>query len=123
MIKKVLVALVLLLAMTGIAEAKNPGVSADKCVNASGTTITNNCSEQVFILWCGDLQYSNQRCGNGPKGGYYTHSDNLRPGQSKDLAVKPNGHFMYAACFGGISFGNSGEYRDYPNGNYDCLPR
>lgn len=44
MIHKVLVALVLLLAMTGIAEAKNPGVSADKCVNASGTTITNKRS-------------------------------------------------------------------------------
>ena len=123
MVRKLLVAGLLLLAMGGVAEAKNPGKSADRCVTASGVTITNNCSEQVFILWCGDLKYSNQRCGDGPKGGFYTHSDNLRPGQSKELAIKPNGGYNYASCYGGISFGNDGEYRDYPNGNYDCLPR
>ncbi len=123
MIKKVFVSIVLLLSVAGIVEAKNPGIIADKCVNVRGGTVTNNCSDQVFVIWCGDLQYSNQRCGDGPKGGYFTHSDNLRPGQSKDLAVKSNGRFSYGACYGTISFGNSGEYRDYPNGNYDCLPR
>lgn len=39
MIHKVLVAIVLLLAMVGIAEAKNQSVSVTMCVNASDTTI------------------------------------------------------------------------------------
>ncbi|MBN1839453.1 MAG: hypothetical protein JW802_05355 [Campylobacterales bacterium] len=112
----------LMVAFTSQALAKNPGKSASSCVNVVGTTITNNCSQNVFVIWCGDLKYSSKRCGDGPNGGFYTHSDNFKPGQSKTLEVKPGKTYRYASCFGKISFGNNGMYTDSPNGSYRCLP-
>ena len=99
---------------------------AQECVDvnkgAGGRiTFTNTCDEKIFIVWCGDLKYSKQRCGNGPKGGFYTHSNNFAPGQSHDAVF--DGRFSYGACKGGISFGNDGEYIDNPSGGIQCLKR
>jgi hypothetical protein len=117
----------LLLALSfGAHAARNPGESAQECVDvtkgaAGKVSFTNTCGEKIFVIWCGDLKYSKQRCGNGPKGGFYTHSANLAPGQSNDVAF--DGRFSYAACKGGISFGNDGEYLDTPSGGIQCLKR
>lgn len=114
----------LLLAISGPALAsKNPGKSAQGCVSDSGERLTNNCNAPIFILWCGDLKYSSKACGDGPKGGFYTQSANLEPGASKEIKVKDGGRYQWAACYGGISFGNDGEYTDSPNGGYRCLAR
>ncbi len=117
---------VLLLALSVNAQARNPGESAQRCVSASSdskgkVTFENNCGEKVFVLWCGDLKYSKQRCGDGPKGGFYTHSNNIPAGGEVTTVV--NGRYRYAACKGGISFGNDGEYDDNPDGSYRCLKR
>ena len=116
---------VLLLAISFNAQAKNPGESAQRCVDASSSngkvTFTNNCGEKVFVIWCGDLTYSKKRCGDGPKGGFYTQSSNIDDGESKTTEIK--GQYSYAACKGSISFGNDGEYEDNARGGYRCLPR
>jgi hypothetical protein len=124
--KKVILiaALAILCAVGGHAMAKNSGESAHTCVsNDRMGNIVNNCGEQVFIIWCGNLQYSNKACGDGPNGSYFTHSNNLKPGASETIKVKPGGQYFLGSCFGGISFGNSGEYEDSPNGSYTCLPK
>ncbi|QKO23273.1 hypothetical protein [Rhodoferax sp. BAB1] len=114
-----------LLVVTVNAHARNPGENAQRCVDVSErngrVTFTNTCNKQIFVIWCGDLKYTKKRCGDGPKGGFYTHSDNLRPGAEKEIVVE--GQYRYAACVGGISFGNSGEYEDDARGRYRCLPR
>lgn len=115
--------ILLLMAFESHALAKNPGRSASACVRANGSTVTNNCSEKVFVIWCGDLKYSKKKCGDGPNGGFYTHSENLQPGQSKTLEIIPGGTFKYASCIGSISFGNEGAYTDTSNGSYHCLPK
>jgi hypothetical protein len=117
---------VLLLAVGLNAQARNPGESAQSCVNAESggggkVTFTNNCSEKVFVIWCGDLKYTKKRCGDGPKGGFYTHSNNIGPGD--DVTTHVNGQYRYAACKGSISFGNDGEYEDNANGGFRCLKR
>jgi hypothetical protein len=121
-----LATMTLLLALGVSAHARNPGESAQQCVDvtkgkAGKVTFRNTCGEKIFIVWCGDLKYSKQRCGNGPKGGFYTHSNNFAPGQSSDVVF--DGRFSYAACKGGISFGNDGEYIDSPGGGIQCLKR
>lgn len=106
-------------------RAKASGESAQSCVDArtNGDTLTfkNNCSEKVFVLWCGDLKYSKKKCGDGPSGGYYTQSTNIAPG--KESTTQINGKYQYAACKGGISFGNDGKYKDYSDGTVTCLKR
>lgn len=104
---------------------KLPGESAQSCVNArtNGDTLTftNNCSEHVFVLWCGDLKYTKKKCGDGPSGGYYTQSENIPPGKESTTTI--NGQYHYAACKGGISFGNDGNYKDHSDGTITCLKR
>jgi hypothetical protein len=121
---KVILAVVLL-AISFAAQAKNPGESARRCVSAQPdgkgkVTFTNRCSEQIFVMWCGDLTYSKQRCGDAPDGGYYTHTDNVPAGQSRTTSVK--GRFNYAACKGSVGFGKKGYWTDEPDGSYKCLP-
>ncbi len=124
-LKRILAAAALLMVVAVNAHARNPGESAQRCVDASEkngrVTLTNTCNKQIFVLYCGDLKYSKKGCGEGPKGGFYTHSNNVQPGASTDFVVE--GRYRYAACVGGISFGNSGEYEDFPNGSFRCLPR
>ena len=49
-----------------------PGPDAQACVRASTAgedlTFHNQCGQMVFVVWCGDLRYSKQRCGEGPRG-------------------------------------------------------
>lgn len=125
-----------LLVFSGNASARNPGKNAMDCVSVSqsGTNnsvvkFTNRCNERIFILWCGELKHSKNRCGDGPKkagnagksAGYYTHSSNIDPGRDKTVTVA--GRYRYAACVGGISFGNDGEYVDDSSGGFSCLKR
>ncbi|MRW93548.1 hypothetical protein GJ699_26505 [Duganella sp. FT80W] len=109
----------------GQAAAANPGKDAQQCVSVESKrgeiSLTNNCSEQIFILWCGDMKYSKERCGDGPNGSYYAFSNNLGPGRSSELRIRAGGNYSWAACYGGISFGKEG-YEDYPDGSYKCLP-
>lgn len=105
---------------------RNPGESAQRCVSARSTgggkvAFTNNCGEKVFVIWCGDLKHTKKRCGDGPKGGFYTHSENIGAGDEATTDV--NGPYRYAACKGSISFGNDGEYQDNGSGGVQCLKR
>ncbi len=116
---------VLLAALAGSVHAANPGESAARCVTAQPdgkgkVTFTNRCGEKIFVMWCGDLTYTKQRCGDAPDGGYYTHTDNVPAGESRTTAVK--GRFNYAACKGSVGFGKKGYWVDEPDGSYKCLP-
>ena len=110
-----------ILAFGSSAEA-NPGESAGHCVDFSAGSdnfiASNQCGEKVFIFYCGDLSYSNQRCGDGPDGGYYTHSRVLDAGDTYSIDVI--GSISYGSCLGGISFGND-KFSDDPSGGYRCL--
>ena len=79
--KVVLVLFLLLGSFSEQALAENRGESAMDCLivsdgaeQPSGVEIvfTNQCDEQIFMLWCGELQFSDRRCGDGPNGGFYT---------------------------------------------------
>ena len=65
---------VLLLTISFNAQAKNPGESAQHCVDASSSngkiTFTNNCDEKVFVIWCGDLTYTKNDVGMGQRVGF-----------------------------------------------------
>lgn len=102
----------------------NPGKSAMDCVSASregkDVKFSNSCGHKVFVVWCGDMQYSKSRCGDGPKGNsFYTHSNNISPNSS--IYARAIGEYRYAACVGGIAFGKSG-IQDRPDGTFACLP-
>lgn len=107
------------------ASAANPGRDAQQCVSVDAkrgeVNFTNNCNEQIFILWCGDMKYSKERCGDGPKSSFFVFSNNLSPGRSSSIKIQDGGSYSWAACYGGISFGKEG-YEDYPDGSYKCLP-
>lgn len=124
MIRKALV-LIILAICTISAFARNPGIDGSRCVSDSvdehTVTLTNNCSEKVFVIWCGDLKYSKDNCGDYADGGFYTHSNNILPDSSISFEVKDGGSYTYGACMGGISFGKKGYFEDYPNGRYTCL--
>lgn len=129
--KVVLVLFLLLGSFSGQALAENRGASAMDCLivsdgaeqpNGVEVVFTNQCDEQIFMLWCGELQFSEDRCGDGPNAGFYTHSDNIKPGTSNEIRIKAGSNYQYAACYGGISFGNSGEYTDNSDGSFVCLP-
>lgn len=118
------------------AYAKNPGVPASDCVvvsrggsDNSTVKFSNRCNEKIFVIWCGNLKHTSKECGDGPKdvgkglksAGFFTHSANIEAGGSTTTQVK--GQFRYAACKGGISFGNDGEYTDDASGGFRCLNR
>ena len=107
------------------AQARNPGVSAERCVSmqrqGNKGIFKNNCGEKAFIIWCGDLTYSKKRCGDGPKGGYYTHSANIPAGKSHTVSGL-KGRVNWGACKGGIGFGHA-EYSDTRSGGYVCKKR
>ncbi len=123
MIKMTVVLALLLVSFN--AFAKNPGENAKNCISTSSSdgkiTFTNNCGENIFVLWCGDLKYTKKHCGDGPKGGFYTQSANIDAYGSTTADVK--GQYEYASCKGSISFGNDGTYKDFPDGSYQCLKR
>lgn len=88
------------------------------------TVFTNNCDRAVFVIYCGDSLYGEGECGQGPNQGYFVFSGNIEPGNSyESVAIREGGNIVYGACFGGISFGNDGEFIDHPDGTYECLDR
>jgi hypothetical protein len=118
-----IVAIALVLASVH-AQAGNSGVSAQGCVTARSeavgkVTFTNRCGEKVFVMWCGELGHSRERCGDAPDRGYYTHTDNIPAGESRTTSIK--GRYSFAACKGSVGFGKKGFWEDYPNGGYTCL--
>ena len=124
MLKKLFIGTVCLLSCVNL-FAQNPGTDASDCVrqsvNGYKVTLTNVCSEKIFVIYCGNLRWSNSGCGDYEGGGYYTHSNNIQPGGSTWFDLKDNGRYAYGACYGSISFGKKGYFEDYPNGNYECL--
>jgi hypothetical protein len=124
------------MAISSSASAKNPGQSATDCVavsrggsDNSEIKFTNQCGTKIFVVWCGELKYSKKQCGDGPtsagaagkSAGFFTHSSNVEPDKATSAHVK--GSYRYAACKGGISFGNDGEYTDDASGGIKCLKR
>lgn len=121
MLKTVFICLTMSLGAITTAHA-NPGQDAKDCLSTTNgnekVVFHNACDERIFVLWCGALKYSNKGCGDGPDGGFYTHSNNIDPGQDYEIDV--TGEYNYASCRGGIDFGNS-KYKDFPDGSYQCL--
>lgn len=96
-----------------------------RCVSVSrekeDLAFTNTCGVQIFVVWCGNLKYSKQQCGDGPAGNsFYTHSVNVGPGDKQ--YARGVGDYHYAACEGGIGFGKD-EIQDRPDGTYTCVPK
>lgn len=105
-------------------HSMNTGKSAMQCVSVSqkgdDVEFRNTCDKQIFVVWCGDLKYTKQKCGDGPKGNsYYTHSNNIQAGAAISTSV--SGQYHYAACEGGIAFGKD-EIQDRPDGSFTCIP-
>ena len=104
------------------------GTSAQACftpVRSSDSSydkvaFRNNCNRDAFFMYCGDLQFdSTRKCGGNSD--YYTHSANTAPGQTNYAYIKRGGQIRWGACFGRISFGNSGDFSASANGSYRCL--
>ncbi|SFA84961.1 hypothetical protein SAMN04515620_10542 [Collimonas sp. OK607] len=103
----------------------NTGRDAIRCVSVArekeDVAFSNTCNIQIFVVWCGDLKYSNKHCGDGPTGNsFYTHSINVMPGDKQYARAIDNYH--YAACEGGISFGKD-EIQDRADGTFTCVPK
>ena len=107
--------------------AGNPGEVATNCIldssEASGSsvklTFKNRCHYKVFVVWCGDMKYSDKQCGTGKN--YYTHSANIDALSSASTTIKPKGRYSYAACKGGIGSGSKGiEHLSEWQGRFTC---
>jgi len=105
----------------------NPGKSAMNCLsitkdnnsrNQTKVYLRNRCNKKIFYFYCGDLKYTRKRCGD--KANYYTHSNNLRPGQKGSFVLRKGGRYQYGACVGGIGFSNGGTFRSR-GGRFTCL--
>lgn len=118
--KLILMSAVTLLVCSSSAFA-NPGRPATVCLerSRSGDSVKfeNTCGEKIFVMYCGDLKHSNQNCGDGPNGGYYTHTQNIAPYSS--VTVQTKGKIYSGSCYGGVSFGKD-EFSDSPNGDFIC---
>ena len=102
-----------------LAHASN---SAEMCISSNstqnGVAVHNGCDTNVFILWCGELKYSDKRCGDGSNGRYFTHSDNIKPGGTKHIDTK--GSVKVVGCKGRIGFGPDGPFEDVGGGQIIC---
>lgn len=108
-----------------VSNSINTGREAMRCVSVvrekEDLAFNNTCNIQIFVVWCGDLKYSNKHCGDGPAGNsYYTHSINVMPNDKQ--YARGVGEYHYAACEGGISFGKD-EIQDRPDGTFTCVPK
>lgn len=103
------------------------GDASPACVSHSPTgdsyEFRNSCSYNTFVVYCSTTKkISGKNCGDyagdASKGTFYTHSFNLRKGQSHKL-YKP-GALRFGVCKGMVSFGKT--VRDDANGNFWCPP-
>ncbi len=75
------------------------------------------------MFWCGNLRYDKKKCGDGPKGRYYTQLHyRVKPGEEAEATFKqPSGVYSWGACYGTDPTG--GDFvTDKPDGSYICLP-
>lgn len=80
----------------------------------------NACNRPAFFMYCGDLEFdTTKKCGMNSD--YYTHWSNTAPGQTNYAYIKRGGQIRWGACFGTVSFGNSGDISASANGSYRCL--
>lgn len=100
------------------------GEKAEECVQTrfseSGNVYywTNICDYRISILWCGDLEFSDKRCGDGGDGdGFFTRSSVLDPGDEEDEWI--TGDIVWGACKGNVGFGHD-RFDDSPDGSYVC---
>lgn len=109
------------------AQAGNPGQDAMHCLevsmeqssNSTRIYFNNICDYKIFVVWCGDVKYSNRKCGSLEQ--YFTHSTNIKPHQTEGAVIEINGDIKYAACVGGIGFGSKGIYHpSIEKGKYAC---
>lgn len=123
MIKKILILTTLV--CTNL-FAMNPGIDANKCIDtrADGhvVTLTNNCVENVYVFFCGDIKFSQERCGSLTRNAFYTHINNLKPFGKIIFELEQSGIYFYGACFG-VAQTPQDAFEDYPNGDYKCLRR
>jgi hypothetical protein len=118
-----LASIIIVMLLSFSAHARNPGESAQNCVSANNggngkVIFSNGCGVPVFVIYCGDLKYSNKKCGDS--GRFYNMSVNIVAGGQTGADI--NGTYQWAACKGSIGFGHD-EFEDYPNGSFRCLPR
>lgn len=117
---KKLILTITLIALSVPAFSENPGRVAGcvslRTIDEKTIEFHNGCGEKVFVIYCGDLVYSNKKCGDGPDGGYFTQSINLAPGQNRRIDAH---RIQYGACYGSIGFGHE-EFSDTPMGRFSC---
>lgn len=107
--------------------AGSADASVEHCVQIGNRStdevrFVNVCNEKIFVIYCGSLKYDKRHCGEGPGGGYHTHSFILQPNADRSIMVK--GPYRYGVCAGGIDFGGRGKYYlDASDGTYECLAR
>ena len=105
---------------------KDSGFPADDCIavsnQADGIVFRNTCNKDTFVLWGGEFKYTNKRCGDMADGSFYTHSFNIKNGESVTQTIM-GGNYKWAACTGRIGFGNDGAYKDLGGGRITCLAR
>lgn len=83
----------------------------------------NVCNAQIFVIYCGELQFNQNVCDGSRRSSYYSHSINLRAGQRHTVDVQSGGWLRWGACGGSIGFENDGHFTDDDRGYYSCLAR
>jgi hypothetical protein len=139
--RKMGLVVLLLMATVGFGSAAWAGNELKACIRAvskfekswSGAVnkdrkrlhLTNNCGFDVFVVYCWKRNKfkSGKSCGDyvrdKTKGSFYTHSQNLAPGEEKSFHHDGNGEaILYGLCKGTVGFGK--PVKDYPNGHYTC---
>lgn len=125
MIKEIFKYLSLIVISPLLLASGNPGEFAMDCVRATTVsdkvTFRNLCDKQIFIVWCGEVNGSDKRCGRGPRDQYYTDKANLHPFGRQVVTI--NGQYQYAACVGKINKITEGitAYSD-EKGDFSCDP-
>jgi hypothetical protein len=99
-------------------------VAAQRSRSMSGwdqIAFRNVCDGQIFIIYCGQLQFNRNVCDGSRASSYFSHSINLRAGQSHTVDVQSGGWLEWGACEGSIGFENNGHFSDDNRGTYSCL--
>lgn len=102
------------------------GNSANRCVDTwrdgDKFYFKNECRYNIFVVYCSeDGRISGKSCGDysgdKSKGTFYTHSMNLKPGETRYKWKA--GHIIYGACKGKHTSFNK-PVKDHPDGSFSC---